>query len=131
MCIYVPVCMFVRVCECLCIRLCILQQNYVTSSSKIYAIKYKEYNSDQLGQRKLTLRSRLTIHILHIRDPITRQIPLSGQRIPNSKCFYLSFFGQYHKRSTDKQKKYIHAIIQTKTELSFKNYAHAQTYSMA
>ena len=47
------------------------------SENLIYAIKCCGCNEDYIGQTGLTLRKRMTLHRQQIRDPDTRQIPVS------------------------------------------------------
>ena len=48
------------------------------SKNLIYAIRCMGCLQDYIGQSSLNLRKRITVHRQQLRDPTTRQIPLSG-----------------------------------------------------
>lgn len=48
------------------------------SKNLIYVIRCTGCHKDYVGQSSLTLRQRMTVHRQQLRDPTTRQIPLSG-----------------------------------------------------
>ena len=54
-------------------------RNHFTCASEnlIYVLKCNGCNEDYIGQTGLTLRKRMTVHRQQIRDPNTRQIPVS------------------------------------------------------